>query len=318
VSADVGRGNAVRTTNATKKRKRSRPKRLRAATPRQEAPVSTLPSGTTPATETAVVTPAGAAVEPAPRVTAAAKVVTRPPAGVRRATRSYAIALGAIVIIVAALALPRRPMSDGTPTRAADPRPQSHEGSTDRNSSAHPIVAASTAAAAREFMPTAAPVAHPIAATRAAGEAPKSTPARPAKNLAAVSSAPIPASTPVAETHAKEDSPADAEPTATVPASAHSTVESAGLAQVTITGCLEISTDEDRFRLTDTDGASAPKSRSWRTGFLKKRAAPVDLLWPADTPTPARQVGKRVAATGVLMSRALKVTSVRIVSPSCN
>jgi hypothetical protein len=184
VSADVGRGNAVRTKNATKKRKRSRPKRLRlrAATPRQEA----------------------------------------------------------------------------------------------------------------------------------------STPARPAKNLAAVSSAPIPAATPVADAHAKEDSPADTEPTGTVPASAHSTVESAGLAQVTITGCLEISTDEDRFRLTDTDGASAPKSRSWRTGFLKKRAAPVDLVWPSDTRAPATQVGKRVAATGVLMSRALKVTSVRIVSPSCN
>jgi hypothetical protein len=233
-------------------------------------------------------------------------------------TRSYAIALGAIVVILAALALPRRPMPAGTPTGAADPRPQSHEGSTDRDSGAHPIVAASTAAPAREFMPTAAPVAHPIAATRAAGEAPKSPAPRPAKNLATVSSAPIPAAALVADTHAKEDSPADTEPTGTVPASAHSTVESAGLAQVTITGCLEISTDEERFRLTDTDGASAPKSRSWRTGFLKKRSAPVDLVWPSDTLAPAKQVGKRVAATGVLMSRALKVTSVRIVSPSCN
>jgi len=310
----------VRTTNATKTRKRSRPKRLRlrTATPRQEAPVSTLSSGTTPATETAAIKPTGAAVEPAPRVKAAAKVVAPPPAGGRLVTRSYAIALAAIVIVLAALALPGRPMPAGTPPSATDPRPQSHEGSTDRASSAHPIVAASTAAPASEFMPTAAPVAHPLAAIRAAGEAPKNTPARPAKNLAAVSSAPIPAATPVAETHAKENSPADAEPTGTVPASAPSTVESAALAQVTITGCLEISTDEDRFRLTDTDGASAPKSRSWRTGFLKKRSAPVDLVWSSDTLAPAKQVGKRVAATGVLMSRELKVTSVRIVSPSCN
>lgn len=309
----------MRTTNATKKRKRSRPKRLRprAATLHQEAPVSTLPSETSPATETATVKPTGVAVEPAPHAAATAKVVARPPAGARRVTRSNAIALAAIVIVLAALALPR-PMPAGTPPSAADPRPQSNEGSTDRDSSPHPIVAASTTAPASEFMPTAAPVAHPIAVTRTAGEAPKSTPPRPAKNLAAVSSAPIPAATPVAETHAKEDSPADTETTGTVPASALSTVESAALAQITITGCLEISTDEDRFRLTDTDGASAPKSRSWRTGFLKKRSAPVDLVWPSGTLVSAKQVGKRVAATGVLMSRALKVTSVRIVSPSCN
>jgi ribonuclease E len=287
--------------------------------------VSTLPSATTPATETAAVKPAAAADEsapqaaaaagePAPRAAAAAKVVTRPPAGARRATRSYAIALAAIVIVLAALAL-RRPMPADAPG-TADPRPQSHEGSTDRDSNAQPIVAASTATPA--FRPTAAPVANPIAATRAAGESPKNTPARPAKNLAAVSSAPIPAATPVAETRAKEDSPADAEPTGTVPASALSTTETAALAHVTITGCLEISTDEDRFRLTDTDGASAPKSRSWRTGFLKKRSAPVDLVGPSDTLALQKQVGKRVAATGVLMSRELKVTSVRTVSPSCN
>jgi hypothetical protein len=206
----------------------------------------------------------------------------------------------------------------GTPPGAADPRPQSHEGPTDQDASAHPVVAASTAAPAPEFLPTAVPVAHPPAATRAAGEAPKNTPARPAKSLAAVSSAPITAAALVAETRAKEDSPADTERTGTVPASALSTVEPAALAQVTITGCLEISTDADRFRLTDTDGASAPKSRSWRSGFLKKRSAPVDLVWPSDTPAPAKQVGKRVAATGVLMSHELKVTSVRIVSPSCN
>ena len=204
--------------------------------------MSTLPSGTTPATETAAVKPTGAAVEPAPRATAAAKVVTRPPAGARRVARSYAIAIAAIVIVIAALALPGRPMPAGTPPSAADLRPRSHEGLTDRDSSAHPIVAASTAAPASEFMPTAAPVAHPIAAIRAAGEVPKNTPARAAKNLAAVSSAPIPAATPVAETHAKADSPADTEPTGTVPASALLTVESAALAQVTITGCLEIST----------------------------------------------------------------------------
>ena len=42
---------------------------------------------------------------------------------------------------------------------------------------------------------------------------------------------------------------------------------------VTITGCLEVSTSGDTFRLTDTEGVDAPKSRSWRSGFFKKRGA---------------------------------------------
>jgi len=87
---------------------------------------------------------------------------------------------------------------------------------------------------------------------------------------------------------------------------------------VTITGCLEISTNEDEFRLTDTEGADAPKSRSWRTGFLKKRSAAVALVAPPDPQALRKQVGKRVAATGVLTSRDLKVTSTRVVGSSCN
>jgi hypothetical protein len=279
--------------------------------------VETMPSETTPATEAVAVKPDDAAVEAAPRATAAAEVVTRPPARARLMKRSNAISLAAIVIVLASLALPRRPMPADTPPSAVDPQPQTPNQSTGRDSSAHPIVSASTAAPASGFIPTAATGAHPIAATRAAGDSAKNALARPAKNLAAVSSEPILAATPAVETHAKEDSLADDEPTAPVPASALSTV-SAALAQVTITGCLEVSTNDDRFRLADTDGTSAPKSRSWRTGFLKKRSAPVDLVGPSDALALEKQVGKRVAATGVLTSRELKVTSVRTVSPSCN
>ncbi len=79
-----------------------------------------------------------------------------------------------------------------------------------------------------------------------------------------------------------------------------------------------MSTDEDRIRLTDTDGASAPKSRSWRTGFLKRRSAPVDLVGASDTQALQKQVGKRVAATGVLTSRELRVSSFHVVSPACD
>lgn len=87
---------------------------------------------------------------------------------------------------------------------------------------------------------------------------------------------------------------------------------------VTITGCLEISTDGNEFRLADTEGADAPKSRSWRTGFLRKRMAPVALIDAPDPLALKNSIGKRVAATGVLTSRELQVSSLRVVAASCN
>jgi hypothetical protein len=87
---------------------------------------------------------------------------------------------------------------------------------------------------------------------------------------------------------------------------------------VTITGCLEVSVNSDEFRLTDTDGLGAPKSRSWKTGFIKKHSAPVMLVELADSHSLQGQVGKRVAATGHLASNELKVSSLRVVAPSCD
>ena len=87
-------------------------------------------------------------------------------------------------------------------------------------------------------------------------------------------------------------------------------------ALVTITGCLETSA-KDRFRLTDTEGGNAAKTRSWRTGFLKKRPAAVDLVGAPDVGALHTQVGRRVAVTGVQTNRELTVSSVRVVSPSC-
>src|SRR5690606_30702731 len=103
--------------------------------------------------------------------------------------------------------------------------------------------------------------------------------------------------------------PAVPEPTPATPTS----TSGASLPPVTITGCLEISTDGNDFRLADTDGADAPKSRSWRTGFLKKRTAPVALVGAPDPLALENSVGKRVAATGVLASRELQVSSLRVV-----
>jgi len=128
----------------------------------------------------------------------------------------------------------------------------------------------------------------------------------------AKSTAPITA--PVIATTGKT---AKADAAVVAPASSVST-EIVGPAPVTVTGCLEMSVDRDEFRLTDTEGADAPKARSWRSGFLKKRPAAVALLAPPDPHGLERQVGKRVAATGQLFDRDLKVSSVRVVGASCD
>jgi hypothetical protein len=111
---------------------------------------------------------------------------------------------------------------------------------------------------------------------------------------------------------------ASAAPAPAAPALAATSIATVEPAPVTITGCLEVSVNADEFRLTDTQGFDAPKSRSWRTGFIKKHSAPVMLVDLADSHAAQAQVGKRVAATGHLASNELRVSSLRVVSPSCD
>ena len=83
---------------------------------------------------------------------------------------------------------------------------------------------------------------------------------------------------------------------------------------VTITGCLE--QDDETFRLKDTDGEAAPKSRSWKTGFVTKRKATVALA--ASVPSVLQtHVGQRVSVTGLLVEREMQVQSLRRVAASC-
>jgi hypothetical protein len=44
----------------------------------------------------------------------------------------------------------------------------------------------------------------------------------------------------------------------------------------------------------------------------------VDLVGPPDVVALRRQVGQRVAVSGVQTNRELKVSAVHVVSPSCN
>jgi hypothetical protein len=95
------------------------------------------------------------------------------------------------------------------------------------------------------------------------------------------------------------------------------TPDALGQAPVTITGCLETTVDGAEFRLTDTEGIDAPRTRSWRSGFLKKRAAPVQLVELSDLLGLQKYVGHRVVATGLLTSRELRVRSLRSAGSSC-
>jgi transcription initiation factor TFIID subunit TAF12 len=86
-------------------------------------------------------------------------------------------------------------------------------------------------------------------------------------------------------------------------------------APVTIAGCLE--RDGETFRLRDTSGSAVPKSRSWKSGFLRKGPAAVAVQDPARRLNLTRHVGERVSVTGTLDGKALRGSSLRRVSTSC-
>ena len=86
-------------------------------------------------------------------------------------------------------------------------------------------------------------------------------------------------------------------------------------ATVTITGCLERS--DKGFRLKNTSGADAPKSRSWKSGFLKKGAASVDVVDTSHTLALNSHVGHRVAVSGPLTDREMRAESVQRIAASC-
>jgi hypothetical protein len=84
----------------------------------------------------------------------------------------------------------------------------------------------------------------------------------------------------------------------------------------TIAGCLE--RDGDAFRLKDTSGADAPKTRSWKSGFIKKSTSSVDVFDRSKALGLSSRIGQRVSVTGTLVDRALQARSVRRIASSCN
>ena len=83
-------------------------------------------------------------------------------------------------------------------------------------------------------------------------------------------------------------------------------------APVTITGCLE--RNDETFRLKDTAGADVPKSRSWKSGFLKKGSASIEVVDAAHRLKLPDHVGERVSVTGRLVDREMQVRSLQRVA----
>jgi hypothetical protein len=84
---------------------------------------------------------------------------------------------------------------------------------------------------------------------------------------------------------------------------------------VTITGCLE--RNDDSFWLKDASGDVA-KSRSWKTGFLKKRSPRIEVVGGPGVGTLSALVGERVAAQGTLVDRELRARTVWRIGPACD
>jgi hypothetical protein len=234
----------------------------------------------------------------------APRPAARPKLRGQRKKRVEFMVLGiATALVIVAVAMPGRPPA---PIEQNAPRQLLSQPPSDVEVTVRPTPQATSVPAAAAST-AAATVSTPVAAPAKKTAAPKPRTVHPAEAPKA------------ARAEAAVAKPATAKPAAAEPArsaaAAPVTQEIAGPAPVTITGCLEMSVDEKEFRLTDTDGASAPKSRSWRSGFLKKGAAPIELIDAADAHT---LVGKRVAATGQLTSRTMRVNSLRVVTPSCS
>jgi hypothetical protein len=107
---------------------------------------------------------------------------------------------------------------------------------------------------------------------------------------------------------------ASADPAA-VPPAVEPRTPAPKVAAVTITGCLE--RNDETFRLKDTSGDSAPKARSWKSGFLKKGSTTVEVVDAAKSARLPSHVGQRVSVTGVLNGREMQVRSLQRISASC-
>jgi len=85
---------------------------------------------------------------------------------------------------------------------------------------------------------------------------------------------------------------------------------------ITITGCLE--QDDDVFKLKNTEGADAPQSRSWKSGFLKKRPSTITVVDASHRWKLEKHVGERISVSGSIVDHEMTLKSLSRVTTSCS
>ena len=135
--------------------------------------------------------------------------------------------------------------------------------------------------------------------------APKKAVAKAGAKTAAVSDAVAstdasPESTPVTESRVVAATQQEDEPVAT-----------------TITGCLVLR-DDGMFQLKENDGEHAPKAPSWKSGFIKKRSASIDVFDAGNRLKLGSHVGYRVSISGTLADRDMRARSLQATSEQCD
>ena len=136
----------------------------------------------------------------------------------------------------------------------------------------------------------------------------------PASEMAAAATPAKPGIVTTDEAAMKQPSPA-AVPTADMAIAASTEKAAVDAVPVAITGCLE--RDQETFRLRDTSGTDAPRARSWKSGFLRKSAASIEVTDAANRVKLANHIGERVTVKGLLVDREMQVRSLQRVADSC-
>ena len=137
---------------------------------------------------------------------------------------------------------------------------------------------------------------------------PKATAATSSNSKKAMKPAAAPVTATVVATPAAPEMAAEKETAALKAPAAEAT-------SATIAGCLE--RDGDSFVMKNVEGADAPKARSWKSGFLKKGTARIEVMDASNRLKLSDHVGERVSISGMLADRELQGRSLRRVASSC-
>ena len=144
-----------------------------------------------------------------------------------------------------------------------------------------------------------------------AANAPRESNASPVRPAVTSTATSRPTETTKARAEIERVPPSPARPSAL--ADMHSAAAAASIDTVTISGCLDF--DGKSAWLKNATGVDAPRTRSWRSGFLKKRSSRIALV---DGPSSAEAYdGRPVSVTGVLVDREMRVSSLKPIAGDC-